>query len=160
MTKKKEAPRHGTGKTLCNFDRLRQCFSEIYRQHHQRGFELRKHHLQTNLRRLDEYQEQFLERRTPSNLGLSDSAILLHDGEKCHRLRNDHRRDGHFIHGECRRLLHRLERLRLHKAGGSAPGIGNARHRHGREKNAETVYHRLQYLQIHRHPLQGGGRRR
>ena len=84
-----------------------------------------------------------MEGRAVGKLHHAHPAVRLHPGQERHGFRHDHRRHGHPLHRQRRRLLPRVQRLGLH-----APGQPSARerahgHRHGGEEDPHALPPRL-----------------
>ena len=64
----------------------------------------------------------------------------------------DHRRDGHSAQGGRGRILHRVERQRLHAPGQPYPRIGPGGAGVRREEDAEAVHQVLRQIHLRRNP--------
>ena len=119
--------------------RRRQRIGPLHQTDPQRAFQVRHRHHQAHLRGLDAHVACEMERRASGELDNAHTAIRLHPRKERHRFRDDHRRDGHPLHRFRRRLLHRLERFRLHPTRQQTARKRPHGGRHGRKEDADAL---------------------
>ena len=107
-------------------------------------------HCQTNLRRLDDGQYEFLERDVELPRLPAHPAVPVHHRQERHRQRHDHRCDGHFAFGRGGRILSGLIRQRLHAARHTHPRDRNFCDGHRGEENSQAFCQRLRCFRLHR----------
>ena len=125
-----------------NAHRRRQRTAVAHRRNTVRGRQVRQRHSQADIRRLDTVQHEQLEGVPAQARHPAHPAVPLHPRQECHRQRPDHRRDGRPVRRPHRRLLHRVERQRLHQAGHPNPGVRPVRHGHRPQGHAGVIRQR------------------
>ena len=118
----------------------------------QRDSEIRCTHHQENLRRLDQAQPGGMEERAARECHHAHTAVQLHHRQERHRLGDDHRRDGHPAQQQGRRVLHHLQRQRLHASCHPSARVEQICHRHGRAQDATPLHRVVRQVHLHRKP--------
>ena len=89
-----------------------------------------------------------MEKRAAREFDHPDPAIRLHDRQERDGFGADNRRDGHPAQRVGQRILHRVERQRLHPPGKPHPRIGTGGARFRRKENPQAVHQIVRQIHL------------